>query len=595
MMYNSPEVTSATICEVRNAVPTPYYRVHMGKNRFCCRGHGVHSRDMSVFYLSLFLIIVVTALFFAFEVRLLTPVLSPALPFFAVVLFLYVLLTFLRTAFTDPGIIPRATEAEAEWIKISIATGEFQVDGMGNFPHNDSANSVVRSYAPGARTRQVLIRDHLMRLNFCHSCRFFRPPRASHCSTCDNCVGFRPMGRLHRSNPQSLPWSRTTIPQVSAANCYPLHRLPGGARHFEPKGIARHIRIELCPCEVRQFSEILIRNHEITFRWRFACSISPVLLNFTVDWITQQPIDEHCGLEDGRMHGPRYSRPSIGPDSVLLPFVLRSRSQKRKSHLPQHLTLWYRLQKHSATRDCSVPTSEVCTMVKVSNQPEDYGLYPSVCHPACFTLCSRDLADVYLGHSQPGDFLPLIGLIITVLGSETVLDAETTASLSCLSTLYPCILSTYLFLLSSILYCILVTFFTILTVFGLSGYHTMLVCRELSTHEDIRHFPRILRQAGHKNPFSRKNGCLNFVYILFGPLQPSLLRGWRIADEQSWPVGARGSLTGPSSVNELLFRPSITNYVVDLDQPLSIPVNIEQTTRPGSDGCAPNNREQTTL
>ncbi|OON18173.1 DHHC zinc finger domain protein, partial [Opisthorchis viverrini] len=393
MMYNSPEVTSATICEVRHAVPTPYYRVHMGKNRFCCRGRGVHSREMSVFYLSLFLIIVVTALFFAFEVRMLTPVLSPALPLFAVVLFLYVLLTFLRTAFTDPGIIPRATEAEAEWIKISIATGDFQVDGTGNFPLNDSANSVVRSYAPGARTRQVLIRDHLMRLNFCHSCRFFRPPRASHCSTCDNCVG----------------------------------------------------------------------------RW------------FTVDM------------------------------------------------------------------------TNVCIVF------------------ASFT-CQYSIAYVYNGLAQDG----LIGLIITVLGSETVLGAETTASLSCLSTPYPCILSTYLCLLSSILYCILVTFFTILTVFGLSGYHTMLVCRELSTHEDIRHFPRILRQAGHRNPFSRKNGCLNFVYILFGPLQPSLLRGWKIADEQSWPVGARGSLTGPSSMNELLFRPSITNYVVDLDQPLSIPVNIEQ-------------------
>ncbi|GAA55644.1 palmitoyltransferase ZDHHC9 [Clonorchis sinensis] len=397
MMYNSPEVTSATICEVRNAVPTPYYRVHMGKNRFCCRGHGVHSRDMSVFYLSLFLIIVVTALFFAFEVRLLTPVLSPALPFFAVVLFLYVLLTFLRTAFTDPGIIPRATEAEAEWIKISIATGEFQVDGMGNFPHNDSANSVVRSYAPGARTRQVLIRDHLMRLNFCHSCRFFRPPRASHCSTCDNCVD-----RFDHH----CPW---------VGNC-----------------IGR-------------------RNYRFFVLFIYSLSLYSV---------------------------------------YILVFAV------------VNLVLLYK------------ETQDLLVVVKRS----------------------------------PGSLLE-----------------------------------------------ILVTFFTILTVFGLSGYHTMLVCRELSTHEDIRHFPRILRQAGHKNPFSRKNGCLNFVYILFGPLQPSLLRGWRIADEQSWPVGARGSLTGPSSVNELLFRPSITNYVVDLDQPLSIPVNIEQTTRPGSDGCASNNREQTTL
>ncbi|VDQ14335.1 unnamed protein product, partial [Trichobilharzia regenti] len=48
--------------------------------------------------------------------------------------------------------------------------------------------NTVRTYPPGARTRQILIGDHLVKINYCHSCRFFRPPRASHCSSCDNCV-----------------------------------------------------------------------------------------------------------------------------------------------------------------------------------------------------------------------------------------------------------------------------------------------------------------------------------------------------------------------------------------------------------------------
>ncbi|CAH8587077.1 unnamed protein product [Dicrocoelium dendriticum] len=47
---------------------------------------------------------------------------------------------------------------------------------------------VTQSFNPDSYTRDVLIRDHLVRLNFCHSCGFFRPPRSSHCSTCDNCV-----------------------------------------------------------------------------------------------------------------------------------------------------------------------------------------------------------------------------------------------------------------------------------------------------------------------------------------------------------------------------------------------------------------------
>ncbi|CAH8587060.1 unnamed protein product [Dicrocoelium dendriticum] len=184
-MFCFHELSCMAICGTHLAYPTPYYRVHHGKNRFCCWGHGVHARDMCIFHLSLLLLVGVTILFFVYEARFLTPILSPAIPTFAAILFLYVLLTFLRTAFTDPGILPRATAAETEWTKLYLAAAT----PLNNATVTSESVPVPQSFNPDSYTRDVLIRDHLVRLNFCHSCGFFRPPRSSHCSTCDNCVG----------------------------------------------------------------------------------------------------------------------------------------------------------------------------------------------------------------------------------------------------------------------------------------------------------------------------------------------------------------------------------------------------------------------
>uniref|UniRef100_A0A095CB85 Palmitoyltransferase n=1 Tax=Schistosoma haematobium TaxID=6185 RepID=A0A095CB85_SCHHA len=343
----------------------PYYRLHPGRNRFCCHGRGVFSRDMCIFTITLLLIISVTVLFFAFDCRFLTPILTPAVPILAAIQFLYVVTAFLRTAFTDPGIIPRATRPEVEWTELSISTG----DVSGNDSNNKSEHDVnaVRTYPPGARTRQILIGDHLVKINYCHSCRIFRPPRASHCSSCDNCV---------ERFDHHCPWIGNCVGQ---------------------------------------------RNYRYFILFIYSLSI--------------------------------------------------------------------------------------------------YCLYILV--------------------------FSIVNLILLYEKYEDIIMAIKISPASIID--------------------ILITFSAMWTVFGLSGYHTSLVCRGFSTHEDIRHFPRIVKQAGHKNPYSHKNMFYNYVYTLCGPQMPSLLRGWRKVGEDAWPVGAkeldsssnehiRDSTDNPSNVSSVISK-----------------------------------------
>lgn len=152
------------------------WQVFPGRNTFYCNGKCIMAGEPGVFFVTISLILVCTGLFFAFECRLTYG--NPEVMKYGflviiggAILFLLTILNLLRTACSDPGIIPRATHSEAADTEAQIKAHEQQT-GQLNKP----------------RIKIVTINGMSVKLKYCYTCRIFRPPRASHCSLCNNCV-----------------------------------------------------------------------------------------------------------------------------------------------------------------------------------------------------------------------------------------------------------------------------------------------------------------------------------------------------------------------------------------------------------------------
>ncbi|KAI8075005.1 DHHC palmitoyltransferase-domain-containing protein [Gongronella butleri] len=144
------------------------YEVFPGNSIFFCGGRMVTSSSHWAFVVALFILIVPCTLFAVFVCPFLWYNMSPAIPIVFGYVFIIALVNMIKTSWTDPGIIPRG------------------LDPTPTLETFDDHSSIWTQPFPADRC--VKIKDDMWNLKYCETCKIYRPPRASHCRQCDNCV-----------------------------------------------------------------------------------------------------------------------------------------------------------------------------------------------------------------------------------------------------------------------------------------------------------------------------------------------------------------------------------------------------------------------
>ncbi|XP_074377701.1 putative protein S-acyltransferase 3 [Apium graveolens] len=152
------------------------YQVWKGRNIFFCGGRLIFGPDASSVALSAFLIATPAVTFCVkmfFRISHRDPSYGYTVFIVGTVL-LFLDLTFLfMTSARNPGIVPRNTNP-------------LEVDTPSVANSMEWINGSMSLKIP--RTKDVVVNGNIVRVKYCETCLLFRPPRASHCSICDNCV-----------------------------------------------------------------------------------------------------------------------------------------------------------------------------------------------------------------------------------------------------------------------------------------------------------------------------------------------------------------------------------------------------------------------
>jgi hypothetical protein len=148
--------------------PKKYYQVWGGRNLMFCKGKFMIGASSFPAIIS-FLLLNVPAILQEFLVisKYEGNTFSAILGSF---LFVHLMTNFfiLRTVFTDPGIIKKIN---AEYV-----------------PSKELAKIPLRKVNGKREPVDLTLNGHFQKLKYCKTCHLYRPPRASHCHDCDNCV-----------------------------------------------------------------------------------------------------------------------------------------------------------------------------------------------------------------------------------------------------------------------------------------------------------------------------------------------------------------------------------------------------------------------
>ncbi|KAI6647257.1 palmitoyltransferase ZDHHC14-like [Oopsacas minuta] len=146
--------------------PTRKFKIFGGRNQILCNGRCMTSHQPAVLIMTFFLLIIVAILFFSFDARYLAIRLNPVIVIPPIISIAYMVIFLLKSACIDPGIIPKPMPDEIVYFELK------------NPPP-------PKGHSPQWATEYF---GNEITLKQCTTCKLYKPPRTSHCSTCNVCI-----------------------------------------------------------------------------------------------------------------------------------------------------------------------------------------------------------------------------------------------------------------------------------------------------------------------------------------------------------------------------------------------------------------------
>jgi len=161
------------------------YERYPGKSKIYCHGWIITSPQFEGLLATSSIIFIVAVLYTALDIPYLTNNVSIAIPIVFYPCLLFFCGNLAATSFIDPGIIPRKIMPNNTPNHIPVAPISNPVQNPANSDAPPTPYVITYNSQPVIKYN---VKGIEIENRYCPTCDIPRPPRSSHCSTCDNCV-----------------------------------------------------------------------------------------------------------------------------------------------------------------------------------------------------------------------------------------------------------------------------------------------------------------------------------------------------------------------------------------------------------------------